>query len=86
MDVGPDHEVLITSLAARGLTATALHGLVEVQMDGDDSLDTVRDAIVDLGLPLLRMTSRLTSLDEVFVDRATTAAAEAATRRAERAS
>ena len=37
-------------------------------MDGDDALDVVRDVVAQLGLPLHRMTSRLTSLDEVFVD------------------
>jgi hypothetical protein len=30
----------------------------------------VRDAVAELGLPLHRLTSRLTSLDEVFLDRA----------------
>ena len=33
-------------------------------------LDTLRDVIADLGLPLHRLTTRLTSLDEVFLDRA----------------
>ena len=39
-------------------------------MQGDDDIDTVRDAVAELGLPLHRMTTRLTSLDEVFLDRA----------------
>ena len=41
-----------------------------MQVDGDDDIDTVRDAVADLGLPLHRMTTRLTSLDDVFLDRA----------------
>ena len=61
---------LIATLAQQGLTAEVVHGLVEVQVDGDEALDTVRDVVAQLGLPLHRMTSRLTSLDEVFVDRA----------------
>ena len=78
VDVGPDRDGLIAALAARGLTATATHGLVEVEIDGDAALDIVRDAVAELGLPLHRMTTRLTSLDEVFVDRATSAAAHRA--------
>jgi hypothetical protein len=33
-------------------------------------MDALRDVIADLGLPLYRLTSRLTSLDEVFLSRA----------------
>jgi ABC-2 type transport system ATP-binding protein len=74
VDVGPDRERLITGLAARGLRATEANGLVEVEVAGPEQLDAVRDVVADLGLPLHRMTSRLTSLDEVFVDAATSAA------------
>jgi hypothetical protein len=52
------------------LTAVAAEGLVEVTIDGDDQMDVVRDIVADLGLPLYRLTSRLTSLDEVFLRRA----------------
>jgi hypothetical protein len=41
-----------------------------VTVQGDEDIDAVRDAVADLGLPLHRMTTRLTSLDEVFLDRA----------------
>ncbi len=70
VDVGTDRDGLIQRLAARGLQAVADAGLVEVQIRGDADIDTVRDAVADLGLPLHRMTTRLTSLDEVFLDRA----------------
>jgi ABC-2 type transport system ATP-binding protein len=70
LDVGSDHDGLVRRLADRGLAATAHAGLVEVSVSGDADLDVVRDAIADLGLPLHRMTTRLTSLDEVFLDRA----------------
>jgi len=70
VDVGTERGPLVERLAAMGLTATASAGLVEVQVQGDDDIDTVRDAVAELGLPLHRMTTRLTSLDEVFLDRA----------------
>jgi hypothetical protein len=44
--------------------------LVDVTVDGDDDLDRVRDLVADLGLPLHRLTTRATSLDEVFLRRA----------------
>jgi hypothetical protein len=44
-----------------------------VAVRGDDDLDTVRDVVADLGLPLHRMTTRLTSLDDVFLARARSA-------------
>ena len=52
------------------LPAVAADGLVEVTIDGDDDLDLLRDVIADLGLPLYRLSTRLTSLDEVFLRRA----------------
>jgi ABC-2 type transport system ATP-binding protein len=70
VDVGTEREGLVARLAERGLTATTESGLIEVQITGDDDIDVVRDAVADLGLPLHRMTTRLTSLDEVFLDRA----------------
>jgi hypothetical protein len=33
-------------------------------------MDIVRDVVADLGLPLYRLSTRLTSLDEVFLRRA----------------
>jgi ABC-2 type transport system ATP-binding protein len=70
VDVGSDRDGLVARLGERGLTVTTEAGLVEVQVNGDDDIDVVRDAVADLGLPLHRMTTRLTSLDEVFLDRA----------------
>ena len=69
VDVGPDRDRLIAALAPRALAASVVNGLVEVQVDGDGRLDIVRDVVAELGLPLNRMTIRLTSLDEVFVTR-----------------
>jgi len=70
LDVGPDRDGLVALLHERGIEAVAVLDLLEVKVEGDDDVDTVRDAIAALGLPLHRMTSRLTSLDEVFLDRA----------------
>jgi ABC-2 type transport system ATP-binding protein len=70
VDVGPGGEVLAAALLNAGMTAVAAEGLVEVTVDGDAQLDLVRDIVADLGLPLYRLTSRLTSLDEVFLERA----------------
>jgi ABC-2 type transport system ATP-binding protein len=71
VDVGPDRAALVAALAGRGLGAVAGGGLVEVELAGDDDLDVVRDVVAELGLPLHRMSTRLTSLDEVFVGAAT---------------
>jgi ABC-2 type transport system ATP-binding protein len=76
VDVGPDRAGLVAALAERSLVAVEAVGVVEVQIEGDDDLDVVRDLVADLGLPLHRMSTRLTSLDEVFVDAATSAARE----------
>jgi ABC-2 type transport system ATP-binding protein len=70
VDVGPDRDKLVAALARRKLAAAVDRGLVEVQIGSDDDLDVVRDTVARLGLPLHRMSTRLTSLDEVFVDRA----------------
>jgi ABC-2 type transport system ATP-binding protein len=70
VDVGIAADVLAVRLAAVPLTATVVEGVVEVTLDKEDDLDVLRDVIADLGLPLHRLSTRLTSLDEVFLDRA----------------
>ena len=67
VDVGPRNEELVVGLSRIGLSAVAADGLVEVTVDGDDQMDTIRDVIAELQLPLYRLTTRLTSLDEVFL-------------------
>jgi ABC-2 type transport system ATP-binding protein len=74
VDVGPHGTALVAVLVARGLQATAVDLLVEVTVSGDDDLDLLRDVIADLQLPLYRLSTRLTSLDEVFLRRAGSAA------------
>ena len=70
VDVGPDQAPLLSLLVERGLRATATPSTVEVEVEGDEDIDRVRDAVADLGLPLHRMTTRLPSLDDVFLDKA----------------
>jgi ABC-2 type transport system ATP-binding protein len=70
VDVGPRHDELIAGLASRSLAAVADEGFVEVTIDGDGDLDAVRDVVAELALPLYRLSTRLTTLDEVFLRRA----------------
>jgi ABC-2 type transport system ATP-binding protein len=67
VDVGPRADELVAALSAIGLPAVAADGLVEVTVEGDHQMDALRDVIADTGLPLYRLTTRLTSLDEVFL-------------------
>jgi ABC-2 type transport system ATP-binding protein len=69
VDVGPRGEDLVAALGTT-LPAVAAEGLVEVEITGDEDLDILRDLIAELELPLYRLSSRVTSLDEVFMDRA----------------
>ena len=68
IDVGPHGDELVTGLFAAELVAAWVDGFVEVEIRDDDDLDRVRDVVASLGLPLYRLTTRLTSLDEVFLD------------------
>ena len=67
VDVGPRSDELVAGLSRVNMTAVAAEELVEVTLDGDHQMDMLRDVIADLGLPLYRLTTRLTSLDEVFL-------------------
>jgi ABC-2 type transport system ATP-binding protein len=73
VDVGIAGDALAARLAEVPLRTVVVEGLVEVELDDDDQLDVLRDVIAELGLPLHRLSTRLTSLDEVFLDRARTA-------------
>jgi ABC-2 type transport system ATP-binding protein len=67
VDVGTEGAKLVAGLADAALAAVADDGVVEVTITGSHDLDVLRDVIAELGLPLYRLTSRLTSLDEVFL-------------------
>ena len=70
VDVGTDRAALLALLAERSLTASEVTGMIEVHVDDDTTVDVVRDAVAELGLPLHRMSTRLTSLDDVFLEKA----------------
>jgi ABC-2 type transport system ATP-binding protein len=74
VDVGGVNVDLVDALTRRGLASAVLDDAsVEVAMDGrsgDEVLDLVRDVVAELGLPLHALSTRHTSLDEVFLRRA----------------
>jgi ABC-2 type transport system ATP-binding protein len=70
VDVGPRPDELVGGLRAVGMPATVVETVVEVPVESDAQMDQLRDVIADLGLPLYKLTSRLTSLDDVFLSRA----------------
>ena len=71
VDVGGLNDELVGALAERGLAASVLEdATLEVAGDGlstDALLDTVRDTVADLQLPLHALSTRHASLDEVFL-------------------
>jgi ABC-2 type transport system ATP-binding protein len=69
VDVGPRGAELVAGLSGRSLTASFGEGVVEVKVEGDADMDTLRDVIAELELPLYKLSTRLTSLDEVFLRR-----------------
>ena len=69
IDVGHHTDDLVAALARRGVTAVAADGLVEATVADDAQMDLLRDVVAELGLPLFRLSTRLTSLDEAFVRR-----------------
>jgi ABC-2 type transport system ATP-binding protein len=72
VDVGDETAVgqLAAALVANGMHAEVADGVVQVTVANDADLDRIRDTVVELRLPLFRLGSRLTSLDEVFFERA----------------
>jgi ABC-2 type transport system ATP-binding protein len=67
IDVGSRGADLVAALAARNLPAVVVDGHVEVPLDSDDMLDVLRNVVADIALPLYQLTTRITSLDEVFL-------------------
>jgi hypothetical protein len=74
VDVGGANDSLVGALTARQLRVTLLEDAsLEVDsagLGGDATLDAVRDAVADLGLPLHALSTRHSSLDEVFLRQA----------------
>ena len=70
VDDGARRGELADGLSAAGLSAVTVDGVLEVAIAGDQDVDTVRDIVADLGLPLYRLSTQLRSLDDVFLRRA----------------
>lgn len=77
VDVGDQGERLAEALAAAGVRATMNGSRVDVAVDDEVVLDRLRDVIAAQGLPLYELSSRSTSLDDVFVSRAASAEGQA---------
>ena len=73
IEVDDRMEELVAALAGRGLQATVVEAVVEVAIAADDDLDVIRDTVVELRLPLHRLSTRVGTLDEVFLRRASAA-------------
>jgi ABC-2 type transport system ATP-binding protein len=70
VDVGAHAEQLAAALNDAGLPSTVNDRSVDTTLATDDQIDVIRDLVAELGLPLYRLTTRSTSLDEVFLSRA----------------
>ncbi len=67
VDVGDRGSELVPALIARGMNAAVVDDTVEITVAAEEDVDTIRDAIADLGLPLHRLSNRFRSLDDVFL-------------------
>ncbi len=68
VEVDEQAPALAARLTEQGFT-TAIDGrAVLVALDGDRTYDAVRDAVVDLGLPLIRIEARRHRLEDLFRD------------------
>jgi len=69
VNVGPDGAAPLADVLRRcGLTVHPDGDTVVVDFTGDETYDVIRDATAQLGLPLLRMARRRTSLADLFRD------------------
>jgi ABC-2 type transport system ATP-binding protein len=59
---------LAAELARRGVASQRDERALLVRLDGDATLDAVRDAVADLGLPLNRLEQRRRRVEELFRD------------------
>jgi ABC-2 type transport system ATP-binding protein len=68
VEVDEDTARLAERLAAQGLTIAVDGRAVLVALAGDRTYDLVRDAVAELGLPLLRIEHRRHRLEDLFRD------------------
>ena len=68
VEVEDGREQLAQALTGRGLEVVEDGRLVLVALQGEGTYDVVRDAVVELGLPLVRVEQRRHSLEDLFRD------------------
>jgi ABC-2 type transport system ATP-binding protein len=68
VEVEEGRDELATALRAQGLTVVADGHLLLVALTDQRGYDLVRDAVVELGLPLVRIEPRRHSLEDLFRD------------------
>ena len=68
VEVEEGREQLAGALTRNGLEVVEDGRLVLVALQGEGTYDIVRDAVVDLGLPLVRIEQRRHSLEDLFRD------------------
>ena len=69
IDVDGGPQALIDELARRDVPCRLDVTRVLVDRDDDATLDAIRDALADVGLPLRSLTPRRRSLEDVFLGR-----------------
>ena len=68
VEVEEGRDALAAALTARDLEVVIDGRLVMVALDGERTYDLVRDAVADLGLPLVRIEQRRHTLEDLFRD------------------
>ena len=68
VEVGGGSPALVDHLIGLGLAVRHDASSILVEIGGDETYDQVRDAVVDLELPLLRMEPRRAHLEDLFRD------------------
>jgi ABC-2 type transport system ATP-binding protein len=68
IEVDEGIDALMAELAARGLQPRRSGRGLLVRIDGEQTHDTVRDAVADLGLPLNRLEQQRRRVEELFRD------------------
>jgi ABC-2 type transport system ATP-binding protein len=69
VEVEEEQEGLAAALTARGLVPAVDGRTVVVPIEDDRPYDLVRDALAELGLPLVRLEQRRRGLEDLFADR-----------------
>jgi ABC-2 type transport system ATP-binding protein len=71
VEVEMGRDELVAALTARGVHAVAAPAdgdarALQVSLDGDEPYDQIRDAVAELGLPLIRIENRRHTLEDLF--------------------